>query len=92
MKRGINRSAILGIFIAFVMMTMLPAASLAESQCKGMEKSACERKTDCTWVDGYKRKDGKTVSSYCRSVSASASKSSTKKTDTKKAKEKGDKK
>lgn len=69
MKSGINRSATLGISIAFGMMTMLPGASLAESQCKGMEKGACERKTDCTWVDGYKRKDGKTVSSYCRSVS-----------------------
>ena len=86
MKSRINRAAVLGFSMAFGMVSMLPGASLAESQCKGMEKQACGRNTDCAWVDGYKRKDGKQVSSYCRSTSKkSAPTSSTKKEETEKS-------
>ncbi len=89
MKSGISRSALFGISVAFGMMTMLPAASLAESQCKGLEKNACERKADCSWVEGYKRKDGKKVSSYCRSASKKSTSNSTpKKKDVKKTEDK----
>jgi hypothetical protein len=36
-------------------------------ECKGMEKSACERnEAQCSWVDGYTRSDGVKVSGHCR--------------------------
>ncbi|MCG6942175.1 MAG: hypothetical protein LJE69_13100 [Thiohalocapsa sp.] len=36
-------------------------------ECKGMEKSACEKNAaQCTWVDPYTRKDGAKVNGYCR--------------------------
>ena len=38
----------------------------AASQCKGLENSACRANTSCSWVEGYKRKDGKSVNSFCR--------------------------
>jgi uncharacterized membrane protein YgcG len=36
-------------------------------ECKDMEKLQCERNDNCTWVDGYQRKDGVKVAAYCRS-------------------------
>lgn len=38
----------------------------AQSICQGLEKSPCEAKDACHWVDGYTRKDGVKVSSHCR--------------------------
>lgn len=46
----------------------LTSSAFAASACKGMEKRQCEGKSDCTWVDGYTRKDGVTVASHCKSV------------------------
>jgi hypothetical protein len=37
-------------------------SALAESACKGLEQTACEKAADCTWVGPYERKDGKQVS------------------------------
>jgi hypothetical protein len=39
----------------------------AASQCKGLDKGACERNAECSWVDSYTRKDGVKVSGHCRS-------------------------
>jgi len=38
----------------------------AASDCKGLDKGACERSSACNWVDGYTRKDGVKVSGHCR--------------------------
>ncbi len=38
----------------------------AASQCKGMAQSACSSEAACRWVDGYTRKDGRSVSAHCR--------------------------
>lgn len=38
----------------------------AVSQCKGMPSAACGKAGNCTWVNSYKRKDGKKVNGYCR--------------------------
>ena len=86
MKSGIKRTAVLGLSVVLGIGSMLPTASLAAAECKGMEKRACENAADCLWVEGYKRKDGKQVSSYCRTKSKSTS--STKKQDDKKKDEK----
>jgi hypothetical protein len=40
----------------------------AESACKGLEQAVCTGNGNCTWVDGYTRKDGKQVSSHCKSI------------------------
>lgn len=92
MKSGIKRTAVLGLSVVLGIGSMLPTASLAAAECKGMEKRACENAADCLWVEGYKRKDGKQVSSYCRTKSKSKSTSSTassaKKQDDKKKDEK----
>ncbi|WP_295622842.1 hypothetical protein [uncultured Lamprocystis sp.] len=42
---------------------------LAESACKGLGQGPCAGKTDCTWVDGYTRKDGINVSGHCKAAS-----------------------
>jgi len=47
-------------------------AAAAESACKGLEQSACEKAADCIWVGGYQKKDGKQVAGYCRTKSAGA--------------------
>lgn len=42
----------------------LPAA--AASQCKGLSENSCAADNTCAWVDGYVRKDGRSVSSHCK--------------------------
>ncbi len=36
------------------------------SQCKGLVENVCSADAQCTWVDGYVRKDGRAVSAHCR--------------------------
>lgn len=38
----------------------------AAGQCKGLQNNACTTNAACTWVQGYERKDGRTVKSFCR--------------------------
>lgn len=44
--------------------------SLAASDCKGLQNSACDANASCRWVDGYQRKDNRKVKAFCRSYSA----------------------
>lgn len=65
----INRQARSASLLAMLAMTValtLVSQSAFAAECKGMEKSSCERQDACTWVDSYKRKDGVQVSGYCR--------------------------
>ncbi|KAB2911453.1 MAG: hypothetical protein F9K29_22420 [Hyphomicrobiaceae bacterium] len=41
-------------------------AVLAKSPCKGLTQAACSVRKECSWTEGYKRKDGKSVDGYCR--------------------------
>ncbi len=43
----------------------------AASACKGLENAACSSNSACNWVEGYERKDGRTVKSFCRSKPSS---------------------
>ncbi|NKN34020.1 hypothetical protein [Marichromatium bheemlicum] len=62
----INPRLALSIATAALMLGTTPIATAA-SACKGLDKGACERKSDCHWVDPYTRKDGVKVSGHCRS-------------------------
>lgn len=44
----------------------------AASQCKGLVENVCSADTQCTWVDGYMRKDGRAVSAHCRKAPRSS--------------------
>ena len=48
---------------------LLPSLGVA-SECKGKTQDACAATAACIWVEGYTRKDGREVSSYCRVASA----------------------
>ena len=56
----------------YFQVTLLAAAALASvpasaaSQCKGMQQDACGARAECAWVNGYVRKDGRSVSSHCK--------------------------
>ena len=43
----------------------------AASACKGLANSACSNSASCGWVEGYQRKDGRSVKSFCRAKPAS---------------------
>ena len=45
---------------------VLASVSAAAGQCKGMPQDACAATAECTWVNGYVRKDGRSVSSHCK--------------------------
>lgn len=42
----------------------------AASACKGLENNACASNNACSWVEGYQRKDGRQVKSFCRAKPA----------------------
>lgn len=48
-----------------------PAHAKAKA-CKGLSQTACATNDDCSWVKGYKRKDGVKVSSFCRTKAKGA--------------------
>lgn len=45
---------------------VLSPLSGAASPCKGMTEQACGGEAACIWVQGYTRKDGRSVSSHCK--------------------------
>jgi hypothetical protein len=52
---------------------VVAAPVTAASVCKGLESSACSKSSSCAWVEGYQRKDGRSVKSFCRTNSAAKS-------------------
>lgn len=44
----------------------LASPTNAASQCKGLAVDACNQNAVCGWVEGYERKDGRSVKSFCR--------------------------
>lgn len=42
------------------------AAVSAASACKGLVQDACVADSQCAWINGYVRKDGRTVASHCK--------------------------
>lgn len=79
----IVRTGLIALSLTGSLLVASPAA--AASACKGLDNSACTDNTSCGWVEGYQRKDGRSVKSFCRIKSASkkptAQKSTAKKLD-----------
>lgn len=48
-------------------LTSVSSTTFAASQCKGMQEDACLTRTECSWIQGYVRKDGRPVASHCKS-------------------------
>ena len=70
MIANLNRSKsalIAGLLVSLAFSSQANAASV----CKGLENSACDSTSSCSWVEGYTRKDGKAVKSFCRSKAKS---------------------
>jgi hypothetical protein len=64
-KHRTHRHLSVAVVAASLLLGVNGVVSAAE--CKGMEKSACERnEAQCSWVDGYTRSDGVKVSGHCR--------------------------
>jgi hypothetical protein len=47
-------------------MVLAVSSVSAASQCQGIQQDQCAAQADCTWVNGYVRKDGRSVSSHCK--------------------------
>ena len=54
-------------------MLALATPTNAASQCKGLNIDECNQNATCGWVEGYERKDGRTVKSFCRTSRAGIS-------------------
>lgn len=61
----VSLKTFLGTALAVGVLLSAPSA-FAASQCKGLIENACANDAACSWVEGYTRKDGRTVSSHCR--------------------------
>jgi len=70
-----KKNSILITFTALSMLSLsLASGSVQASQCKGLEVSSCSSNTACSWIEGYTRKDGRQVKSFCRSKPGSKAK------------------
>ena len=56
-------------FTLLVGALLAPAAGTAASRCNAMQQDACTGAAECVWVDGYTRKDGRSVASHCKTKS-----------------------
>jgi hypothetical protein len=56
----------LSLLGALLSASLFAGSATAASQCKGLENVACNTSSACGWVDGYQRKDGRKVKSFCR--------------------------
>ncbi|MES9877134.1 MAG: hypothetical protein ABW162_16385 [Candidatus Sedimenticola sp. PURPLELP] len=45
---------------------LLIGGSVQASACKGLSDKQCAAESGCSWVDGYKRSDGRNVSAHCK--------------------------
>lgn len=54
---------------SFVVMALGPVTVSAASACKGIQQDTCGAQSECVWVDGYVRKDGRSVSAHCKTRS-----------------------
>lgn len=50
----------------FAGMALASTTAFSASQCKGVQQDACAAKAECAWVNGYVRKDGRSVASHCK--------------------------
>lgn len=66
----------MSVALAAACLALAATATQAASACKGLENAVCEGKADCSWVDGYTRKDGVKVSGHCRTKAGGTKKSS----------------
>ena len=64
--------------VSIVTLLMLPMQTTVAAECKGMQKSKCEKANHCTYVKGYTTKSGTKVAPYCRNKSKQSTKSSAK--------------
>jgi len=66
------------IRLGFVMASLVTGffvnnIAIAQTQCKGLESTACNEESMCTWVASYERKDGIKVNAFCRAKPKSKS-------------------
>ena len=73
MKLTTNNSTIRNSILIAVGL-LVSTQAIAESQCKGLDNSSCDAKAFCGWVQGYERKDGIKVKSFCRTSSKGVAK------------------
>ena len=55
------------LFTATLAAVFISAPASSANLCKGLESNACTTNLSCGWVEGYERKDGRKVKSFCRS-------------------------
>jgi hypothetical protein len=72
MFKGENIMHFIKTSLRCVQVALLTGAALtsswasAASQCAGTQQDACASMAQCTWVNGYVRKDGRSVASHCK--------------------------
>jgi len=85
-KSRIIRTALVATGMLGSMLMAGPAT--AASACKGLDNSECSSNQACGWVEGYARKDGRTVKSFCRAKPVKRSLSEASKGESKASKSK----
>ncbi len=72
-KKNTKKQRVLALLLP-IFVAMMFSFSAEAASCKGKSQSSCSADNNCSWVSGYKRKDGVKVSGYCRAASGKANK------------------
>ncbi len=83
-KSGRTNKLFINVSSLFILsLVALATPANAASQCKGLNLDECNQNATCGWVEGYERKDGRTVKAFCRTSRLGISVKSANKTTTK---------
>ena len=66
-----SRLALVSLIASLSALGAVPA--VADNACKALSQPSCDGSTQCSWVQGYTRKDGREVAAYCRAKPAAKS-------------------
>ncbi len=61
-----NKTIRNSILMASIFGAISFSGQASAGDCKGLENAACSAESACSWVEGYERKDGRLVKSFCR--------------------------
>ena len=59
------------LLVSLLAVGLFSYSNMAEAKkvCKELKVSQCKKRKDCSWVKKSKRKNGQSVSAYCRKKS-----------------------
>ncbi len=60
------------ISAATLVLALTSGNAVATGNCRALDQKSCMASSECRWIKGYQRSDGRKVSPYCRKLPGSS--------------------